>query len=146
MYTYLYLCCHCYTSQVQEIRRTCDTPLGKDMHPPDQKFLFVPVAFLLLRLGSIIFSILYVYTHAWNSMSSRWRLLVQFYMVITAVRPSWLILALVHILYMLSLLLSLCDVDTVLLLRVSNASGHRSSETQPKDLSMVFCSACSPLV
>ena len=73
----------CHSSQVQEIRRMCDSPSIKDMQPSDQKFLFIPVAFLLLRLGSLIFSVLYVYTDVWIRMTDSWHLVVQFYMVTT---------------------------------------------------------------
>ena len=51
------------------------------LYSSDQKFLLIPLFFLLFRIGSVVFSILYVYTNLWLQMTHPWKMFVYYCMV-----------------------------------------------------------------
>ena len=51
------------------------------LYSSDQKFLLIPLFFLLFRIGSVVFSILYVYTNLWRQMEYAWKMFVYYCMV-----------------------------------------------------------------
>lgn len=58
-----------------------DDQLGLGGFSSDHKFLLIPLFFIILRFGSVVFSIVYVYTHLWHQMSHPWRVLIFYAMV-----------------------------------------------------------------
>ena len=48
---------------------------------PDHKFLLIPFAFLILRLGGLVFSVCYIYTNWWHRMSPILQAIIYFAMV-----------------------------------------------------------------
>lgn len=74
-----------FSTQINEMKRLytiSKEQLGQ--FASDHKFLLIPLFFIILRIGSVVFSVLYVYTHLWQQMSHTWRDIV-FYAAVSLV-------------------------------------------------------------
>ena len=68
--------------QIDEMKRLYNmTKEQMGQFNSDHKLLLIPLFFIILRISSVVFSVLYVYTHLWRHLSHPWHVIIFYAMV-----------------------------------------------------------------